>query len=844
MKFCNSALLGGGSSSGEYGDCGLFIVNSVGFSLVLTLLVLLPLAASRKTAGPGSRWGLGLGLGLGLGEGGGGQGSNQDLKAFALSSNYQRKLLVVRLLHYFMMLLAAGVFVCSVVEEVSGYAYVANFVSVVLRVAGWAVMSLHVQEFMVRRNKLLMGSLCWGTSQVATAGMSSIHYQVDHDILFLSLTTVLYFIATCLYVVVVIFQIIHKTERFEISNPLLYCNNSSTQDDAANDREVDREAMSSLYIKQQGKKRVSYDAPSAAYTNDDNESVTSSMFGSSQYPQQGYSTNSAPPLQRTASLRSVDLASEKNSPARPFSTSRMSSKWTDLRGQFRAGFGNDVTLRVLDWECFVLNENNRIALYRLELQESKYMNSVGDAPSVISSLVTKRHDELLFLHEKLSGCFPNIMLPKVPVPPLLYSQEAEAMERGKCQSNVEYTKLLYGNIAFNLHLQEMNVFLSALLAHEIVGQKAYAELRSVDLAPSSVSNRFLDTRFASSPVSKIVNMRESQVSIDDSWDDTPSGSVNLATTPTASLLMDGKGAVASSSCLEIPPFGHLHSINADRRGGVSSVRVTGVMEGDVLKGSSDKLFFLIEVCAPVASKSSPSGNSVLEPDVQRRTIKKKFKQFLTLNNILMKSNDSSIADIAMNNFPKLTRPVEGEEHKLSKNELVQELDTYLNLIYTPRNSHISLLYSFLETDIHDCTRGYDMIFSASIEHRYAENSQSTSNALPSIFRTIETDTKSFKQRMKHGNLRNKLFSSNDGKVLNENVPALNSLGANWVEEIMKANEILDSLGSEKLRTKEKRVSMTRDSSMLDIGVSTSGFSSSSSINNIVSDSLTKLVILH
>jgi predicted rRNA methylase YqxC with S4 and FtsJ domains len=98
--------------------------------------------------------------------------------------------------------------------------------------------------------------------------------------------------------------------------------------------------------------------------------------------------------------------------------------------------------------------------------------------------------------------------------------------------------------------------------------------------------------------------------------------------------------------------------------------------------------------------------------------------------------------------------------------------------------------------------------------------------------------------MKHGNLRNKLFSSNDGKVLNENVPALNSLGANWVEEIMKANEILDSLGSEKLRTKEKRVSMTRDSSMLDIGVSTSGFSSSSSINNIVSDSLTKLVILH
>ena len=101
--------------------------------------------------------------------------------------------------------------------------------------------------------------------------------------------------------------------------------------------------------------------------------------------------------------------------------------------------------------------------------------------------------------------------------------------------------------------------------------------------------------------------------------------------------------------------------------------------------------------------------------------------------------------------------------------------------------------------------------------------------------------------MKHGHLRNKLFAANDGKVLNENIPALNSLGANWVEEINKANEILDTFGSsDKARAKEKRPSLlTRDSTatatVAGAGEQGGSFSASSSIATVVSDSLAKLV---
>lgn len=838
------------------------MVNGLGFVIIFSLLVAMPLLHAKNNKKP---------VILSTG-----QDVNQTLKHFALSSQYDKKIFAVKAFYCLMIVIASLVFAFSILEAVNGYACVANYISVFLRTGGWLLLSFYAQEFIARRNRFLVGALCWGTSQVATAGMSSIHYQLDQDVVLLSTCGVLYFIMTCLYVVAVILQIIHETERFDISNPLLYCNRSSA-DDVVNDRAVDREAMNSLYIKQQRKQKVSYDAPSSAsyINNDDNESVTSSIFSSSQCPPHPGG------LQRTASLRSVDLSSDKNhTPTRPYSTSRVSpasSKWSLLRGQFRTssgfGFGQpDVTIRILDWEFFVLNEKNRIALYRLELQEqdpgkhSLLGGMGGEAGGGFSQVVTKRHDELLFLHEKLSDCFPNITLPRVPVPPLLFSQQvggANAKEDG--QSNVEFTKLMYGNIAYNLHQQEMQVFLSALLTHEIVGQRAYAELREGDsrACSSTSSRRFLDTRLLSTPhpsssSSKILNLRESQVSIDDSWEVTSTASSRHVAGSPAVIATDIKKSVLQSDaagplCLEVPPFGHLQAqtqAQQQRGGGGCSVRVTGVIEGEALKGSSDKLFFLIEVVTPLPSSSPvlPSSSDVSAHEQQaqqKRTVKKKFKQLLTLNNILLKSPQPHIVEIAKS-FPTLSRKVEGgEEHKLSKNEMVRELDQYIVAMYTSRNPHTTLLFSFLESDIHECTSGFDFVFRLNGIGR-GDGSTSGRHCPPSIIGTIDTDTKSFKQRMKDGHLRNKLFCVNDGKVLSETAPALNSLGANWVEELNKANEILDTFGSDqKLKTKEKRSTVTtRDASSFLVGApELSGFSSpsNSSITAIVSDSLAKLV---
>jgi hypothetical protein len=150
-KFCNNALLEGGKS-GEYGDCGLFIVNGIGLILIVCLFVFPLLSAKRNK----KHFVLNS------------DRDNLDLKQFAMSSNYGRQLMIGKILYFLIIASASLVFVFSILEEVNGYAYIVNYLSVGLRVAGWVMMSFYIREFIMRRTRLLIGALCWGTSQVSS----------------------------------------------------------------------------------------------------------------------------------------------------------------------------------------------------------------------------------------------------------------------------------------------------------------------------------------------------------------------------------------------------------------------------------------------------------------------------------------------------------------------------------------------------------------------------------------------------------------------------------------------------------------------------------------------------
>ena len=230
------------------------------------------------------------------------------------------------------------------------------------------------------------------------------------------------------------------------------------------------------------------------------------------------------------------------------------------------------------------------------------------------------------------------------------------------------------------------------------------------------------------------------------------------------------------------------------------------MEGEAVDGSSDRTFFLVEVV------SIMNGGGAQQA-LYKRTVKKKYKQFVSLNRILHKSSNKYVSNIAKHSFPELNRHIDGLEHKLSKNELVRELDSYVKQIFVVGNPHSSLLFSFLESDIYQCSSGYDVIF------------DKLGTSSDCLLKTVDTDVAPFTERVKFSKLRNRLFSSNEEEVL-ESSPPLNALGTHGVKEMQKLNiKKLDSL---------EPGDMTDSSSMV--------FSPSSDITTVVSDNLAKLVM--
>ena len=831
-KFCTNALLNGGKA-GEYGDCGLFFVNILGFVAIIALLIAVPMVAAKRQK---KHFVFGNNL-------------NLDGKEYALSSSFERKILGGQIFHVIVVVLSCLVLTFSILESSHGYSNVVNYLSTLLRVTGWAVLSCFVQDFIVRRSRFLLSALCWTMCQVATAGMSCIRYQPGGDYPILSVVSLLYFVVTCVYVTGVILQLIRKTEQFDISNPLLLCDPSA--EDVVIDQEVNRDTMDSLFIKQQKKREQSLD---------ENGSTSSSLFWLQHQPE---STSSAPAMQRTSSWRSAELSSEKMStPVRPFSTS---SKWSNFRDQFRSGFGNSIRVNVLDWEYFVLNDNNLITLYRIELRESKYSNARADNEYLNSNVVVKRHDELIFLEKKLSDRFPNINLPEVPVPPLSSRGDIDFGAKKEGQSNIDFTKELYGDIGYGLHTQHMIDYLSDLLGNATVGQMAYHELRQIESLMSTAStNRLLDPRFLSPRGPKPTSNRESQLSADDSYEGFSEGNSQYAGSSIHPDIENCKHNVevdeSRSGCLEVPPLGFLKpKVNATAtKAGRRSVRVTGVVQHKKAMENVDNPLFLIQVkslpiVSPTGSEearhSTESGSSLqskiltsYENVAHERIIKKTLVQLWTFNKILSRSYDSHILD-ATKTFPVSSENGKDFQPKMSVEDLVGELDKYIFKIYTSRNTHIPLLLGFLETDIHDCSVGYDIVFNSMSGSPMVDDTQSISS--PAILHTIQADTKSFKQRMQVGHARSKIFSS-DGRKLNKAMPALNSLSPTWLEERNRDDDIMEAFGMEKGKNKEKRSSLKREPlslSTVDIGNTTSaGFTSSDNIAAIVSNSLAKLVM--
>ena len=546
-QFCKEAFLDG-EGWGECGDCGLFFVNFFSFSMLVCLLEVYPFIMAKGTNNGSRNWSNIIWR----------EKDTHDMKELSLSTKFSKRLFVVKMFLAGMVLLSLLVLLASIVESIEGYFYLANYLSAASRVGAWIVLSSHIRAFFIRRKRSLIAAVTWGIAQVIAGGMGITHYKLDGDHLFMSLSSLFYFMATSVFIVAVILHTVVKDDKFDITYPLI---NGANSENSASNKTVDPADLNSLFIRQQRKNRISYDAPAIHSNNDDNASVASSNF-SNIYSQ--HDALGPPQFQRTASsrsIRSIDFSSEKmTSPSRPLSTPRASSKWSDLRGQFRSsGFGNDIAIRVVEWECFKLNENSTIALYRCELLESKNGILLSSSPQT----VVKRHDELLFLAKKLSESFPNIDLPTIPVPPMLESigNGISKDESATKLSNVESTKLLYGNIAYSLHQQEMNNFLSALLSHEVIGHKAFAELQS-DMIEATPAVSHADDE------SKFEGITELQSNVNDNWE-TTSSIQDTQTHPFPSE-NEGRESEAVASCVPVPPLFHLKGSASS--GGVSESR--------------------------------------------------------------------------------------------------------------------------------------------------------------------------------------------------------------------------------------------------------------------------------
>jgi hypothetical protein len=181
MLFCRAVEINGGHNYGEFGDCGLFGLNTFALSFLIYLTI------HRYNS----------------------RGNTDDKSVLHVRGNkyvYYAYLSNVLL----QLLLSIAILLGGVLFNVEGTTAIAFYVDQSSRLVGWMLSLQSSHSFLSYRSPVLYCTLGWGVCQVATGGMNCIYYGMDKERVngVTSISLLGYFAASIFYLALVVRQLV------------------------------------------------------------------------------------------------------------------------------------------------------------------------------------------------------------------------------------------------------------------------------------------------------------------------------------------------------------------------------------------------------------------------------------------------------------------------------------------------------------------------------------------------------------------------------------------------------------------------------------------------------------
>lgn len=167
MKFCNAIIHG--QSFGQFGNCGGFGVDALGFVWLLYHIYTANLSSA----------------------------SSKLLEVNKFKSDSSIKL-ALTVLHSSCISVGACTLLTSQLLPVEGCYFFSLYFSAVLRCIGWSILIVALPLYFRMNVRFLHGSIGWGSTQVIVAGMNCVYYGFGSGNTILSFFLLVYFIlSTC-----------------------------------------------------------------------------------------------------------------------------------------------------------------------------------------------------------------------------------------------------------------------------------------------------------------------------------------------------------------------------------------------------------------------------------------------------------------------------------------------------------------------------------------------------------------------------------------------------------------------------------------------------------------------